>query len=498
MSYTVLARKYRSLTLDEIIGQEPIVTTLKNAILGGRVHHGYLFSGTRGVGKTSMARILAKSLNCLKFSAPTVTPCCTCESCTAINRGDDIDVIEIDAASNTGVDNIRDLRSNANYRPVRSRHKIYIIDEVHMLSTGAFNALLKTLEEPPDHVKFIFATTELQKVPATIQSRVQLFEFQSIPVLQIVGQLKQILQKEGIQADDVVLRRVARYANGSMRDALSLLDQLLSFGTTVLDESLVSAMLPSSHDERLANLIDAFSAHEAAQSLKWTDDCLSHGWTPERFCENLIEYLRILMLIHLCGPKTDLVDVPTQVQDRVVSQSAAFDAPTFVYMINVLEELRRQVKNSGAGRALVDAAVVRLSMVQNFTSIATLLNDLEPSRPSTSPHPPMPPQKPTPPASSVRSAPSYNRPTNSESSYAPKARPTASRTSEPPVKSPPPRETRTATREELTAVQKDPLVRQALDLFNGTLVNVERPMNAPTITPSKPEPEISTAPEGED
>ncbi len=233
MSYTVLARKYRSRTLDEIVGQEPIVTTLTNAITSGRIHHAFLFCGTRGVGKTSTARVLAKSLNCLNAEGPTPTPCGKCDSCQAISEGQDIDVIEIDAASNTGVDHIRELRSNATYRPARARYKIYIIDEVHMLSTGAFNALLKTLEEPPEHVKFIFATTELQKVPATIQSRVLRFEFQSIPLDVIVKQFNTILKAEEIEADEAVIRRVARCANGSMRDGLSLLDRggdFLQFG----------------------------------------------------------------------------------------------------------------------------------------------------------------------------------------------------------------------------------------------------------------------------
>ncbi|MCH7525973.1 MAG: DNA polymerase III subunit gamma/tau, partial [Planctomycetes bacterium] len=189
MSYTVLARKYRSKTFDDLVGQEAVATTLKNAVASDRVHHGYLFTGTRGVGKTSTARILAKALNCLSVDAPTPTPCCACESCRMVAEGEDLDVIEIDAASNTGVDNIRELRANAAYRPARARFKVYIVDEVHMLSTGAFNALLKTLEEPPTHVKFILATTDPQKVPATIQSRCQRFDVRAIAAPDITKHL---------------------------------------------------------------------------------------------------------------------------------------------------------------------------------------------------------------------------------------------------------------------------------------------------------------------
>jgi len=225
MAYTVLARRYRSQTFDDVVGQDAVAQTLKNAIKTGKVAHAYLFTGTRGVGKTTMARILAKALNCLNVKEPTPEPCCKCDSCVSINIGEDIDVIEIDGASNRGIDNIRELRQNAIYRAARARYKIYIIDEVHMLTTEAFNALLKTLEEPPDHVKFIFATTEPNKVLATIQSRCQRFDFGTISPKLISDQLKTILKSEKIKFEDDLVLHLARLANGSMRDALSLLDQ---------------------------------------------------------------------------------------------------------------------------------------------------------------------------------------------------------------------------------------------------------------------------------
>jgi len=376
MAYRVLARVYRSKTFDEVVGQEAISTTLKNAIESDRVHHGYLFTGTRGVGKTSMARILAKSLNCLSSEKPTAAPCNECESCTATAMGEDIDVVEIDAASNTGVDNIRELRSNATLRPARSRFKIYIIDEVHMLSTGAFNALLKTLEEPPEHVKFILATTEIQKVPATIQSRCQRFDFRAIDAASIAQHLRSIVDQEKIQAEDDVLRRIGRLGNGSMRDALSLLDKLLSYESKSLTTAIVDEILPPPHDELAAALIRCVADQNAAGALRALDDALQTGRTVERFCDRLIEHIRTLMLLTICGRDSDLVDVSESHRTELYAQASKFDAPTYVYMITLLEELRRNVKFSGAARALADAAVVRLSMSKQFTDISAVLAEL--------------------------------------------------------------------------------------------------------------------------
>ena len=392
MSYKVLARRYRSRTFEDVVGQEPIATTLRNAIKADRVAHGYLFCGTRGVGKTSMARILAKALNCQASDAPTTTPCGQCDSCQAVAEGQDVDVVEIDGASNNSVENVRDLRSNAIYRPTRARYKIYIIDEVHMLSTGAFNALLKTLEEPPEHVKFIFATTEVQKVPLTIQSRCQRFDFRSIGADKIAGLLLHVLESEKIEADDDAVRRIARLANGSMRDGLSVLDQVLSLGEKKLTLDLIEEMLPTPHQEQVESLVSFLADADAAGAIRTVEDALNEGLSFEQFCATLLGHLRSLMLLATCGGDTDLVDVPSTVRASMSAQSARFDSGTYVYMITVIEELRRSVRFSGSGRALIDAAVVRLAHSRNFSSLDALLGQLR-GGPASAPPPQAAPKK---------------------------------------------------------------------------------------------------------
>jgi DNA polymerase-3 subunit gamma/tau len=377
MSYRVLARAYRSNTFDDLVGQEVIATTLKNAITSGRIHHGYLFTGTRGVGKTSTARILAKALNCLSADAPTPTPCCTCDACTAIASGEDVDVVEIDAASNRGIDNIRTLRTNAVLRPSRSRYKVYIVDEVHMLTTEAFNALLKTLEEPPQHIKFILATTDPQKVPATILSRCQRFDFRAIGTPQIAEHLGRVLASEGKSADDAALRRIARLGNGSMRDALSLLDQVLSYGEERITTDLVERILPPAHDELAFAVVQAIARTDPAAALQAFDEGLQAGRTIDQFCETLLEHVRTLMLLNVCGPQADIVDIPESVRESMVEQASTFDAPTYVFMIGLLDELRRQVKFSAASRALAEAAIARLALVEHFTELRSVLERLD-------------------------------------------------------------------------------------------------------------------------
>ncbi|UCD50586.1 MAG: DNA polymerase III subunit gamma/tau [Phycisphaerales bacterium] len=373
MAYTVLARKYRSLTFDDVVGQDPIAKTLKNAIETGRVAHAYLFSGTRGVGKTTMARILAKALNCLKFDEPTVTPCCKCDSCVSINIGEDIDVIEIDGASNNRVDEIRELRENAIYRPARARYKIYIIDEVHMLTTQAFNALLKTLEEPPEHVKFIFATTEPNKVIATIQSRCQRFDFANINPKQVAGQLKTILKKEKIKYEDDLVLALAKMANGSMRDGLSLLDRLISTGVTPLSVQLLEDFLGRPNAEKVQRLVEQIGNNDAAGTLTAIEDLVNTGLGEAQIVDALTEQMRDLLVIASAGADTDLLILTAGQKEKAVELAQKFDAAALIYNITALEKLRWAIKNSDTPRALLDASLLRFALSAHFMNVDQLL-----------------------------------------------------------------------------------------------------------------------------
>jgi DNA polymerase-3 subunit gamma/tau len=374
MAYTVLARKYRSQTFDDVVGQDPIAKTLKNAIETGRVAHAYLFTGTRGVGKTTMARILAKALNCLKYDQPTTTPCCKCGSCVAVNTGEDIDVIEIDGASNNRVDEIRELRENAIYRPARARYKIYIIDEVHMLTTAAFNALLKTLEEPPEHVKFIFATTEPNKVIATIQSRCQRFDFSNISPKTIAGQLKSILKQEKIKYEDDLILPVARMANGSMRDALSLLDRLISAGETPLTAKLLEEYLGQPNAEKIHRLIERIAERDAAGTLTATEDLIGSGLGEVQIVDAVIESMRDLLVIRSAGADTDLVILTAEQKEKAKALAQKFDAAALIYAITALEKLRWTIRNSDTPRALLDASLLRFALSEHFINVDELIS----------------------------------------------------------------------------------------------------------------------------
>ena len=375
--YTVLARKYRSQTFDDVVGQNPIAQTLKNAIKTGKVAHAYLFTGTRGVGKTTMARVLAKSLNCLAVEAPTTQPCCKCDSCVAVNLGEDIDVIEIDGASNNGVEEVRRLRENAIYRPARARFKIYIIDEVHMLSTSAFNALLKILEEPPSHVKFIFATTEPNKVIPTIQSRCQRFDFTNINPNLIAGQLKSILEQEKIKYEEDLILPLAKMANGSMRDGLSLLDRLISTGVEPLTAELLEEFLGCPNSEKIYNLIAKIGDSDAAGTLAVTEDLINAGLGEVQLVASLIDYMRDLMVIKSVGAESELLILTSEQRQRASRLAEKFDVAALVYNITTLERLRWTLKNSDTPRALLDASLLRFALSVHFLNVDELLSQLK-------------------------------------------------------------------------------------------------------------------------
>jgi DNA polymerase-3 subunit gamma/tau len=364
MSYTVLARRYRSQDFDEVVGQEAVARTLRNAIEQDRVAHAYLFVGTRGVGKTSMARIFAKAL---AGGSPEVDK--------AIMTGQDTDVIEIDAASNSKVEETRELIANCVYRPMRGKYKVYIIDEVHMLSTAAFNALLKTLEEPPEHVKFILCTTEAQKVPATIQSRCQRFDFQNISTADITAHLARVAKGEKVKADVDLLHAVARLASGSMRDALSLLDRLMAAAdkgeTITLD--LLEKLLGLPDRRLVSDLLDALADADARGALEAADQLLSRGISIDQFLETLLDRMRDLLVVCACGGETTLVDAAGETREQITEQAGRFDAPGLVHMIALCESVQRLSKSSLAPRAIVDALIVRMAMTERIAEVTALL-----------------------------------------------------------------------------------------------------------------------------
>ena len=387
MAYTVLARRYRSQDFDEVVGQVPIAQTLRNAIKSNRVAHAYLFCGTRGVGKTTMARLFAKALN--GGSA---------EVDAAIMAGQDTDVIEIDAASNTGVDNARDLIANSMYRPMRGKYKVYIIDEVHMLSTNAFNALLKTMEEPPEHVKFILCTTDPHKVPATVQSRCQRFDFRNIPAAQIGTHLAAVLKKEKFTADPELIHQAAVLGNGSMRDALTLMDRLLAGGEKHLTIKILEDLLGLPDRVLVGRIIDALADGNASDALAASEELLQKGTGIDHIIETLIGRMRDLMIMAACGPQTALVDLSDQARKEEAARAARFDAAGLVHMIALCENVQRAVKSSSVPRALFDALVVRLAMTEKLADVTALLagRALAPARAATAPAPA--PQRPESPA----------------------------------------------------------------------------------------------------
>jgi DNA polymerase-3 subunit gamma/tau len=372
--YVVVARRYRPQAFGELIGQEHVAQALSNAISSNRVGHAYLFTGARGVGKTSAARILAKALNC--EHGPSPTPCNQCDICQSIGTGEDVDVLEIDGASNRGIDEIRQLRQNVNVRPSRAHYKIYIIDEVHMLTREAFNALLKTLEEPPEHVKFIFCTTEATKIPITILSRCQRFDFAGILTRSIRERLQQIVAAEGVEADSEALEVLARRAAGSMRDSQSLLEQLLAFAPGRITVSDVHGMLGTAGEERLADLVRHLVERTPAGALAELDAAMAAGVDAAQLIEQLFGYLRDC-LVAAAGCSTDafLYTSPTAAT-QVVATSERFGLDTLLAVMQILDQTLARMKYSTQGRILAELALVRIAHLEDLEELSEILSQL--------------------------------------------------------------------------------------------------------------------------
>jgi DNA polymerase-3 subunit gamma/tau len=371
VGYQVVARRYRPQRFADLVGQEHVARGLSGAIESGRIGHAYLFTGARGVGKTSAARIYAKALNC--ETGPAAEPCNACDVCLAITAGQDVDVVEIDAASNRGIDEIRSLRQNVAVRPARGRFKVYIIDEVHMLTREAFNALLKTLEEPPGHVKFVFCTTEPEKLPITILSRCQRFDFVTVDAPAIARRLAQIVEAEGGDVSAAALELIARRAAGSMRDSQSLLEQLLGSATGPIGVDDVHAVIGTGSEERIGELLAAVAARDAARALAALDLALAGGADPGGVMEQLLAALRDCLLASVgCG--SDLLAGSNGLGVDVAATGRELGTATVLAMLQILDQALGRMRTSGHAAVLAEMAVVRLATIEDLESLAAAVD----------------------------------------------------------------------------------------------------------------------------
>ncbi|TBR18668.1 DNA polymerase III subunit gamma/tau [bacterium] len=359
MSYIVLALKWRPKNLDEIVGQSHIVSTLQNAIQGNRLAHAYIFSGPRGVGKTSTARILAKALNCV--NGPTPSPCGKCPSCVSIAQGKSLDVLEIDGASNRGIDEIRELRESVKFAPAQGKYKVYIIDEVHQITSDGFNALLKTLEEPPEFVKFIFATTQPNKVPLTILSRCQRLDFRRISVMEIIAQLEKIMAAEKLKIDKDVLFAVAKSSDGSMRDAESILDQLIAFAKDKVSIKDITNMLGLVEQDALFNIAEKIISKDPRSALEIFNQIMEQGKDANVFLNNLIEHFRNLMVAKVAQADSELIDLPQDICERFSAQAQGISLHDIFSAFNVLVGAQEMSKRLDSVRIPLEIAIVRLA-----------------------------------------------------------------------------------------------------------------------------------------
>jgi len=414
MAVQALYRKWRPRTFDEVVGQEHVVRTLRNALTSGRIHHAYLFAGPRGTGKTTLARLLAKAVNCL--APEEQRPCNECALCQAVNEGRLLDLIEIDAASNTGVDDVRDLREKVGFRPNEARYKVYVLDEAHMLSGAAFNALLKTLEEPPPHTIFVLATTEPHKIPVTVLSRCQRHEFRRIPVSQIVARLERLAGEEHIRADREALTLIARQATGSMRDAESLLDQLASYDGSGITVAEVHAALGTGTSETVVQVTDALANGDVAQGLGAINAAVDEGADPRQFARQMVEHLRALLLLRLESGSVP-IHVSEDLRPQLEEQAAAFSPQALARAVRLFNQAAAEAKGGWQPQLPLEMAFVEAMLPPEPESPAPGQKPApasprtppptRPSTPSPAParaKPPSPSPRPEAPFGSSRSA----------------------------------------------------------------------------------------------
>ncbi|MBV9760740.1 MAG: DNA polymerase III subunit gamma/tau [Acidobacteriaceae bacterium] len=378
--YQVIARKYRPQGFGELIGQEHVQKTLTNAIATNRLAHGYIFSGQRGTGKTTVARILARCLNCVQ--GPTPAPCGVCSSCLEITAGNSVDVIEIDAASNRGINEMREIRENVRYRPARDRYKIFIIDEAHQITKEAFNALLKTLEEPPEWVVFILCTTEAHEIPNTIASRCQHFSFRSVDFAELMNRMRYIAEQEGIEAGEEVLSVIAQAGEGSVRDSLSALDQAIACCGKTLNVQDVRALLGMLGEEPLRSVAEAVHARDGARMLEIVQELERNGQSLQHFCRELARYWRNLLVARISGKPTTLIAAPSQAQQGLLETASLFSEEDLTRYLNLTLELFKTLQESLQPRLHLELGLVKLVHAGKLQSIEQAIADLGKAQPA--------------------------------------------------------------------------------------------------------------------
>ncbi len=390
MSYQVLARKYRPQKFSDVIGQEHVTRTLQNAIAQERIAHGYIFSGHRGIGKTTVARILAMALNCRSSEKPVAEPCGVCDSCTEIRNGNAVDVIEIDAATNRGIDEIRELREAARYRPARDRFKIYILDEAHQITDAAFNALLKTLEEPPSHVIFMMATTQPEDIPQTIRSRCQHFSYRAMKFDDIMGQLRDIVAKEKIPADEDALALLAEAGDGSMRDALSILDQAIASTADHLTADSVRSLIGSAPAAALETVMQAVAESSSEKILVLVDELLGEGHSPTHFARQLVRFLRNVTVAKIAGKDSPLLQISSDERARVSRIADLFTEEDLARHLQIMLRTHAELGYRQEQRFHLELGLLKMAHAQRLLPIEQLLSDAAPgattaARPATIP-----------------------------------------------------------------------------------------------------------------